>query len=86
MGMQLCEAEDVLLRVRGEYVEMPGLRLTFAQAQRLWGLDAVACESVLRELVHAKFLRRAPDGTFVRFESDTPVAGLRNRGIQPLLI
>ena len=26
-------------RVRGEFLEMPGLRLTRAQAQRLWGLD-----------------------------------------------
>ncbi len=72
MVPQLCEVEHVLLRVRGEYVEMPGLRLTLAQAQRLWGLDAVACASVLRELVDAKFLRRTVDDMFVRFDSDTP--------------
>lgn len=73
MVPQVCEAEDVLLRlVREEYLEMPGLRLTLAQAQRLWGLDAVTCESVLRELVEMKFLRCTPDGTVVRFDSDTP--------------
>ena len=72
MVPQLYEVEHVLPRVRGEYVEMPGLRLTLAQAQRLWGLDAVACASVLRELVDAKFLRRTVDDMFVRFDSDTP--------------
>ena len=72
MATQLCEMPDVLLRVRGEYLEMPGLRLTLAQAQRLWGLDTCACESALHELIDAKFLRRAPDGTFVRFDHDTP--------------
>src|SRR5262245_25358211 len=34
--------DDVLRRVQGEYLEMPGLRLTEAQARRLWGLDPVA--------------------------------------------
>lgn len=68
----VCEADDVLLRVRGEYLEMPGLRLTLAQAQRLWGLDGLASQSVLKALVDARFLRRAPDGTFVRVESDSP--------------
>jgi hypothetical protein len=61
--------DDVLRRVRGEYIEMPGLRLTSAQAQRLWGLDRAACESLLGALVDAKFLLRTRDGAFVR--SDT---------------
>lgn len=26
-------------RVRGEFLEMPGLRLTMPQARRLWGLE-----------------------------------------------
>ena len=72
MVPQPCDMEQVLLRVRGEYVEMPGLRLTLAQAQRLWGLDAVACAWALRELVNAKFLRRTVDDMFVRFDSYTP--------------
>ena len=40
--------EDILRRIRGEYLEMPGLRLTSVQAQRLWGLDARTCASVCR--------------------------------------
>lgn len=72
MATQVREMPDVLLRMRGEYREMPGLRLTLAQAQRLWALDTCTCESALGELIDAQFLRRAPDGTFVRFDSDTP--------------
>ena len=34
---------DVLLRVQGEYRDMPGLKLTEAQAQRLLGIDCDAC-------------------------------------------
>jgi hypothetical protein len=58
--------DDVLRRVQGEYIEMPGLRLTLAQAQRLWGLDRTACDALLGALVDAKFLSRTRDGAFVR--------------------
>jgi hypothetical protein len=60
------QALDVLQRVQGEYIEMPGLRLTTAQAQRLWGLDRAACDALLSALVDAKFLFRTRDGAFVR--------------------
>ena len=58
--------DDVIRRVQGEYIEMPGLRLTPAQAQRLWGLDRSACDALLDALVDAKFLLRTRDGAFVR--------------------
>jgi hypothetical protein len=58
--------DDDLRRVRGEYIEMPGLRLTTAQAQRLWGLDRASCDALLRALVDSKFLFRTRDGAFVR--------------------
>lgn len=57
---------EVLRRVKGEYLEMPGLRLTIAQAQRLWGLDRAVCDAMLGALVEAKFLLRTRDGAFVR--------------------
>ena len=72
MVPHLCESDNVLLRVRGEYLEMPGLRLTPAQAQRLWGLDAQAAQSVINALVDARFLRRTPDGAFVRADNGSP--------------
>ena len=62
---------DVLQRVQGEYIEMPGLRLTTAQAQRLWGLDRASCDALLAALVDAKFLFRTRDGAFVRSDART---------------
>jgi hypothetical protein len=53
-------------RVHAEYLEMPGLRLTSAQVQRLCGIDRAACERVLQELVNAKFLCVKPDGQYAR--------------------
>src|SRR5206468_11596145 len=72
--------DDVLRRVQGEFLEMPGLRLTEAQARRLWGLDAASCDALLGALVDANFLFRTRDGAFMRVEYATPVsASLRTR-------
>lgn len=60
--------DDVLRRVQGEYLEMPGLRLTSAQAQRLWGLERAECDRLLSRLVDAKFLCQTRDGAFMRSE------------------
>jgi hypothetical protein len=64
--------EDVLRRVQGEFLEMPGLRLTEAQARRLWGLDAASCTALLNTLVDAKFLFRTRDGAFMRIDRALP--------------
>jgi hypothetical protein len=58
--------EGILRRIQGEYTEMPGLRLTATQAQRLWGMDRAACETVLSALVDVEFLTRNRDGAYVR--------------------
>jgi hypothetical protein len=72
--------DDVLSRVKGEFLEMPGLRLTEPQARRLWGLDAASCGALLKALVEAKFLFRTRDGAFMRVEYAAPVrATLRSR-------
>ena len=60
--------EDVLQRVQGEFAEMPGLCLTAAQAQRLWGLDRDLCDRLLEALVKAKFLSQRRDGSFIRVD------------------
>lgn len=52
-------------RIVAEYREMPGLKLTRAQAARLWCLDALECEALLEGLVTAGFLRITPTGAFV---------------------
>src|SRR5262249_47334407 len=43
-------------RVRGEFAEMPGLRLTAPQAARLFGVTAVVARAVLDELRRASVL------------------------------
>lgn len=53
-------------RVTAEYLEMPGLRLTLAQAQCLFGLDRQTCEAVLDALVSRRFLDRTPNGLYAR--------------------
>lgn len=68
MAPQQQPQDDVIRRVQGEYIEMPGLRLTPAQAQRLWGLERAACDTLLDALVDAKFLCRTRDGAFVRLD------------------
>jgi hypothetical protein len=68
--------DEVLRRVQGEFLEMPGLRLTQAQARRLWGLDAASCDALLGALVEAKFLFRTRDGAFMRVEHASPVKAM----------
>ena len=60
--------DEVLQRIQGEFVEMPGLRLTAPQAQRLWGLERDVCDALLGALVDAKFLAQTRDGAYVRME------------------
>jgi hypothetical protein len=73
MGEGTMAATDVtlalLLRIRGEFLEMPGLRLTLRQAMRLWHLDAETCEAALRLLVERRFLTHGAHGTFRRLEA-----------------
>jgi hypothetical protein len=45
-------------RVKGEYDEMPGQRLTLDQAARLWGVDVNVGAALLTRLVESGFLRR----------------------------
>ena len=56
--------------IRGEYLEIPGLRLTKPQVRRLWGLDAVTCEALLAALVDVKFLKCTRNEVYVRVESE----------------
>jgi Fic family protein len=60
---------ELLLRVEGEYREMPGLSLSAAQAERLWGLDASTCASVLTALVERRVLTRTTSGAYLRRSS-----------------
>ena len=56
----------LVTRIRGEYLEMPGLRLTLEQAQRLCGVERTLCKQVLDALVETKFLCVRSDGAYAR--------------------
>ena len=57
--------ESLVARIRGEYGEMPGLQLTFAQACRLWQMDGPTCEHVLEQLVREAFLYQTANGAYI---------------------
>jgi DNA-binding IclR family transcriptional regulator len=63
MIAELRSLED---RVRGEFLEMPGLRLTPAQASRLWALDPGTSRRLLDGLAESGFLARTREGAYLR--------------------
>lgn len=58
--------DDVVNRLRGEFLEMPGLRLTPDQVRRLCGVEATLCQQVLDVLVETKFLCVKTGGVYAR--------------------
>jgi hypothetical protein len=68
-------AESLLNRIRGEFREMPGLRLTMTQACKSWQPDPLTCETALLRLVREQFLARRQEDTFVAL-ADAPAVAL----------
>jgi hypothetical protein len=60
-------------RVRAEFVEMPGLELTLAQAVRLWTLGVDDCRHIIDALVDVGFLKWTARRTVVRTGLDLPI-------------
>jgi len=61
---------DWLQLIRAEYLEMPRLRLTRLQAQRLWALDPSTCDALLTALVNVGFLTCTRDERYVLTEGE----------------
>lgn len=77
---------EVLLRAYAEFLEMPGLRLTVAQATRLLGADETSCTRMLDVLVDVGFLRRS-DGCYSRMAegpADVPVLKMVRRSLEEI--
>ena len=62
---------ELIGRIRGEFIEMPGLKLSFQQACRLWNLSSTACREALDALRAEGFLYQTPSGAFIAFPSAT---------------
>ena len=71
---EITEAVD---RLKGTFLEMPGMKLTVQQASRLCGLETSACGIILEVLRETGFLITRPDGTFMRAGSEPEAGGLR---------
>ena len=63
------EIHTAAIRARNEFLEMPGLRLTIRQAERLWALEPSACQHVIEVLVQSAFLQRTPDNQLTRVQA-----------------
>ena len=59
-----AEAAVWVDRIDSEYREMPGLRLTLAQAARLWGLPSPQCRALFGALVARGRLVETPNGLY----------------------
>jgi hypothetical protein len=57
---------NATVRIRAEYLEMPGMRLTVQQVERLFGIERPLCKAVLDALVDADFLCVNANGTYAR--------------------
>jgi hypothetical protein len=60
------QVRDALVRIQTEYIEMPDLKLTGRQAQRLWNLTSDVWEAALVTLLGRRFLVQTRDGAYVR--------------------
>lgn len=58
--------ETLTRRVAAEFSECPGLRLTAAQAARLWAVDGATIDLVLDSLMRGGTIRRTREGAFTR--------------------
>jgi hypothetical protein len=57
----------LLARIRGEFIEMPGLRLTPGQAARFFGVSDWLARGLLETLSEARFLVCRDDGSYSRW-------------------
>jgi hypothetical protein len=65
--MNAAQIGELVLRIQGDFLDDPRLRLTAADAERRYGVTAPACEAVLTALADATVLARTTEDRFVRF-------------------
>ena len=65
--------QNTVERLRAEFLEMPGLRLTLTQIHRFCGLERSACSAALDTLVKERFLCVNADGTYARLTEGNAV-------------
>lgn len=58
--------DALMIRALHDFDELPALRLTTAQAMRLWDLDRPTCQKLLDTLVDAHLLETDANGRYAR--------------------
>ena len=76
-------SELLVARIRGEFREMPGLRLTFAQTCRLLQVDAATCDVVLQKLLADNVLARTANGSFMALPTPREAVKTSTAAIPP---
>jgi hypothetical protein len=71
---KVTPATALTARIRAEFLEMPGLKLTLPQARRLWNVDEASCQQALATLAAEDFLYQTRSGAYVLLPS---ASGLR---------
>jgi hypothetical protein len=66
MAMHTSPQQQVLNRIRAEFVEMPDLKLTIEEIQRLCDVNRSLCEAAIESLVQAHFLYETSDRRYTR--------------------
>jgi hypothetical protein len=61
-----CEIEELLMRIEGQFLDTPGLRLTVSEAKRRFGADEITCEAVLDALVDSAVLFKTRERVYGR--------------------
>ena len=57
---------QAVMLIQSDYVEMGDMRLTLAQAARLWALPVETCRAAIDALVITGFLVMTPGGAYAR--------------------
>jgi len=78
--------QAILERLRAEFLEMPGLRLTADQVHRFCGVERKTCRAVLDALVDEKFLCAKADGTYARLTEGAVSSELSPIRLNPSLL
>jgi hypothetical protein len=63
------QLQEWLPLIRAEFDELPDLQLTQAEVQERWAIDALVAEALLGALVSTGFLRRSPQGKYMRVDA-----------------
>ena len=74
MNTMTPRVEEAVQKLKGVFLEIPSTQLSLVDASRLSGLERNTCRMILEALEDVRFLRRAPNGLFVRREGQSSPA------------